>query len=135
MLDYFPKQLQYFAVPLPTQEGSDFSIPSLEPGIVYLLDYCHSSGYEVISLMILIYISLMPWNQRRQWHPTPVLLPGKSHGWRSLGCSPWGFKESDMIEWLTLSLSPSYITQIQNCQISMVVHFYFIEEPLYCFPQ
>ena len=25
------------------------------------------------------------------WHPTPVLLPGKSHGWRSLeGCSPWG---------------------------------------------
>ena len=36
---------------------------------------------------------------RRQWHPTPVLLPGKSHGWRSLvGCSPWGRKESDMTE-------------------------------------
>ena len=30
-------------------------------------------------------------DQRRQWHPTPVLLPGKSHGWRSLvGCSQWG---------------------------------------------
>ena len=30
-------------------------------------------------------------NHRRQWHPTPVLLPGKSHGWRSLaGCNPWG---------------------------------------------
>ena len=30
-------------------------------------------------------------SQRRQWHPTPVLLPGKSHGRRSLeGCSPWG---------------------------------------------
>ena len=30
-------------------------------------------------------------NRRRQWHPTPVLLPGKSHGQRSLvGCSPWG---------------------------------------------
>ena len=29
--------------------------------------------------------------RRRRWHPTPVLLPGKSHGWRSLvGCSPWG---------------------------------------------
>ena len=28
---------------------------------------------------------------RTQWHPTPVVLPGKSHGWRSLvGCSPWG---------------------------------------------
>ena len=37
--------------------------------------------------------------QRRQWHPTPVLLPGKSHGWRSLvGCSPWGRKESDTTE-------------------------------------
>ena len=34
--------------------------------------------------------------QRRQWHPTPVLLPGKFHRWRSLvGCSPWGCKESD----------------------------------------
>ena len=29
--------------------------------------------------------------QRRQWHPTPVLLPGKPHGQKSLvGCSPWG---------------------------------------------
>ena len=38
---------------------------------------------------------------RRRWHPTPVLLPGKSHGQRSLvGCSPWGLEESDMTEWL-----------------------------------
>ena len=38
---------------------------------------------------------------RRQWHPTPVLLPRKSHGWRSLvGCSPWGREESDMTELL-----------------------------------
>ena len=30
-------------------------------------------------------------SRRRQWHPTPVLLPGKSHEWKSLvGCSPWG---------------------------------------------
>ena len=37
--------------------------------------------------------------QRRQWQPTPVLLPGKSHGWRSLaGCSPWGREESDTTE-------------------------------------
>ena len=29
--------------------------------------------------------------RRRQWHPTPILLPGKSHGRRSLvGCRPWG---------------------------------------------
>ena len=36
---------------------------------------------------------------RRQWHPTPELFPGKSHGPRSLvGCSPWGHKESDTTE-------------------------------------
>ena len=40
---------------------------------------------------------LLSW--RRRWHPIPVLLPGKSHGWRSLvGCSPWGRKESDTTE-------------------------------------
>ena len=34
-----------------------------------------------------------------QWHPTPVLLPGKSNGWRSLvGYSPWGRTESNMTE-------------------------------------
>ena len=39
--------------------------------------------------------------RRRQWHPTPVLLPGKSHGWRSLvGCSPWGRWGSDTTEQL-----------------------------------
>ena len=38
-------------------------------------------------------------DRRRQWHPTPVLLPGKSHRWRSLvGCSPWGHEESDTTE-------------------------------------
>ena len=46
--------------------------------------------------------TFMHW--RRKWHPTPVLLPGESHGWRSLvGCSPWGHKESDTPEWLIWS--------------------------------
>ena len=36
---------------------------------------------------------------RRQWHPTPVLLPGKSHGRRNLvGCRLWGRPESDTTE-------------------------------------
>ena len=44
------------------------------------------------------------------WHPTPVLLPGKSHGWRSLiGCSPWGRKESDTTERLRFHFSLSRI--------------------------
>ena len=39
--------------------------------------------------------------RRRRWHPTPILLPGKSHGRRILvGCSPWGLEESDITEWL-----------------------------------
>ena len=46
----------------------------------------------------------------RQWHPTPVLLPGKSHGWRSLvGCSPWGWEESDTTEQLHFHFSLSCI--------------------------
>ena len=47
---------------------------------------------------------------RRQCHPTPVLLPGKSHGPRSLvGCSPWGRYESDTTERLHFHFSLSCI--------------------------
>ena len=46
----------------------------------------------------------IPW--RREWQSTPVFLPGKSHGQRSVvGYSPWGCKESDMTEGLTLQAS------------------------------
>ena len=41
---------------------------------------------------------------RREGQPTPVFLPGESHGQRSLDYSPWGHKESDKTEQLTLSL-------------------------------
>jgi len=47
---------------------------------------------------------------RRRWHPSPVLLPGKSHEQRSLvGCSPWGCEESDTTEWLPFHFSLSCI--------------------------
>ena len=48
---------------------------------------------------------------RRQWQPTPVLLPGKSHGWkRSLvGCRAWGREESDTTERLHFHFSLSCI--------------------------
>jgi len=49
---------------------------------------------------------------RRQWQPTPVFLPGKSHGQRSpVGCSPWGHCESDMTEHLRFHFSLSCITE------------------------
>ena len=44
-------------------------------------------------------INLSAYSRRRQWQPTPVLLPGKSHGQRSLeDCSPWSLKELDTTE-------------------------------------
>ena len=43
--------------------------------------------------------SPIPLQYSLQWQPTPVFLPGESHGWRSLvGCSPWGHTESDTTE-------------------------------------
>ena len=46
------------------------------------------------------------------WHATPVLLPGKSHGWRSLvGCCPWGCEELDTTERLHLHISLSCIAE------------------------
>ena len=60
------------------------------------------------------WVRKIPW--RREWLPTPVFLPGESHGQRSLvGDSPWGRKESDMSEQLTLSchLNPG-VTMIQS---------------------
>ena len=48
--------------------------------------------------------------RRRQWHSSPVLLAGKSHGWRSLeGCSPWGHWGLDMTERLHFHFSLSCI--------------------------
>ena len=46
----------------------------------------------------------------KAWHPTPVFLPGKSHGWRSLvGCSPWDREELDSTERLPFHFSLSCI--------------------------
>ena len=50
------------------------------------------------------WVGKIPW--RRKWQPTPVFLPGESHGQRSLvGYSPWGPKESDMTEQLSVTKS------------------------------
>ena len=67
------------------------------------------------------WVRKIPWRRKRQ--PTPVLLPGKFHGRRSLvGYSPWGYKELDTTEWLHFfihiyapswtSLPPCYPTHL-----------------------
>ena len=48
---------------------------------------------------LMTYTTISVFSRRRQWHPTPVLLPGESHGGRSLvGCSPAGHEESNKTE-------------------------------------
>ena len=100
---------------------------SLYTLIIHVMNSCNpmrsknSSGYSflVINPLLVVVISLnsfpiilcicsLKW--RRQWHPTPVLLPGKSHGRRSLvGCRPWGREELDTTEWLHFHFSLSCI--------------------------
>ena len=61
----------------------------------------------ITSTKIETVIKILPTNK---WHPTPVLLPGNSHGWRSLeGCTLWGRWGSDMTERLHFHFSLSCI--------------------------
>ena len=61
------------------------------------------------------------WPWRRKWQPTPVLLPGKSHGWRSLlGFSPWGHKELDTTERLHY-LSWPWSTKLSRAKANRVL--------------
>ena len=54
------------------------------------ITWCQIDG-ETMEAMTNFILGGSKTTRRRQWHPTSVLLPGKSHGWRSLvGCSPWG---------------------------------------------
>ena len=74
----------------------------------------------------LSFFTLMHW--RRQWQPTPVLLPGESHGWRSLvGYSPWGRRVGH--DWVTslshackvmLKILQARLQQYVNCELSDV---------------
>ena len=97
--------------------SSRFKLGCIFLGIyVFLLGYptswwmlVHSNILK--SLTFLWYqVFVSSWNHwRRQWQATPVLLPRKSHGWRSLvGCSPWGRCESDATEWLHFHFSLSH---------------------------
>ena len=66
------------------------------------------------------WVGKIPW--RREWLPTPVFLPGEFHGQRSLGgYSPWGHKELDTTEQLTLSLSLLWgFSREETYQVSVI---------------
>ena len=75
---------------------------------IYIKGKIGKNGGHMLSPRNLQQSRQFPW--RRKWHPTPVLLPGKSNGWRSLvGCGPWGHKESDTTERLCFHFSLSCI--------------------------
>ena len=66
------------------------------------------------------WVGKVPW--RRKWQPTPVFLPGKSHGWRRLvGYSPWGGKESDTTERLDFHF---YFNCLQKVYLLLVSERY-----------
>ena len=82
-------------------------------------------------------------SRRRQWHPTPVLLRGKSHGWRSLvGYSPWARKELYMTEntyfhlfiLVTVGLHPQVCKLYMKAGIFFLIysllHFQYLEQCL-----
>ena len=76
-----------------------------EPGGLQSMGSLRVSHDWVTSLSL---FTCMHW--RRPWHPTPVLSPGESHGWRSLvGCSAWGRWESATTERLHFHFSLSCI--------------------------
>ena len=74
-----------------------------------------------VSYFVKLFISKTP--SRRKWQPTPVLLPGESHGWRSLvGYSPGGHKELDTTE--RLHFLSSYMILRQYLSTHLFIHAY-----------
>ena len=70
-------------------------LPHLSPhlGFPYWLSGIESTcnAGDLLEMQVQSLVRKISW--RRKWQPTPVFLPGKSHGQRSLGYSPWGHKE------------------------------------------
>ena len=82
---------------------------SLNPQCGYAKTYPYLNGKKVTSKTYQ-FCGTVDRYRRRQWHPTPVLLPGESHERRSLVvCSPWGREESDTTERLHFPFSLSCI--------------------------
>ena len=90
----------------------------LKPQYQYKNVVMKQSLYICLNGQCIIFTSPQPGLWRRQWHPIPVLLPGKSHGWRSLvGCSPWGRKELDKTERLRFHFSLSCVGEGNGNQL------------------
>ena len=116
-----PSFLDFLLISATTEHWEEFPLLYRRGSIV--IPFIHSGVYMSIPILQFItpFLSLVTASLfstsvtlfllcKWIWHPTPVLLPGKSHGRRSLvGCSPWGHKELDMTERLHFHSSLSCI--------------------------
>ena len=113
-----------------------------------LTPYCQvlstvPSAIEQVLVDYLFYMQQWYIYQRRQWHSTPVLFPGKSHGQRSLlGCHLWGCTESDTTEATQqqqqqqcLSVNLKLLTSLSSFPIPFGNHVCFLSRPSvsFCF--
>ena len=71
--------------------------------------------------------------RRRKWEPTPVFLPGKSHGQRNqVGYNPWGYKESDMTEQLSMhATAPTCKTHTETITFHLLTFFFHGKVEIY----
>ena len=100
-------------------QGSGWDVDTEISDKTWLFSSTVSWSFLFKRMLLLVFYRIKPANistlvmsgyWRRQWQSTPVLLPGKSHGQRSLvGCSPWGRKEWDTTEQLHFHFSLSCI--------------------------
>ena len=110
----FSRQEHWSGLPCPS--SGDVPDSGINPGLLHGLLHCRQILYQLSHqgsppacqcrrhkrCGFDPWVGMIPW--RRAWQPTPVFLPGEFHGQRSMaGYSPWGHKELDTTEQLTLS--------------------------------
>ena len=89
ILEVKPLSVVSFAVVFFHSKGCFFTLLRVSFVVLKLLSLIRPHLFTFVFISVTV-------GGERQWQPTPVLLPGKSHGWRSLvGCSPWGREQSD----------------------------------------
>ena len=104
-----PKSLQMVIADMKLKDAYSLEEKIWPNSVLKRRDITLLTKVRLVKAIVSPVVLLWMW-QRRQWQPTPGLLPGKSHGWRSLeGCSPWGRWGSDTTEWLHFHFSLSCI--------------------------
>ena len=130
---------------------SSFPLASyFTPGSVYMLGFPGGSVVKNLPDNFDSWVRKIPW--RRKWQPTPIFLPGKSHGQRNLGgYSPWSHKSWTQLSNLTTTTvymsmplskfvptSPPVSTSLLSMSVSLLlpckwVHQYHFLESIYIY--